>query len=474
MNQGRKNKSGLGLNLLIARSHQVATQLVGVQLSIANLLAIAVSAASVVAGTVTITMQRYPASWPLWVVAGVIGAGLALLIEGMTLGALIRIRLASKKIKTIDERLEAEQDQIAWFALDKSASRAKKRELRWKRARATKSFRKMRIWSTPIVIVGSITSAVAGGMFYHTVLSGLGQWESLVVAALFPFVVTCTFISSELFKDIQEEAIKEGYTGGGLADAALREETRRLSFQAVHDGILRHFHDPEIQQELKLGTMAILKDIIIDLRQTVSGTITAFKDVSVESQPQMLDSGYSEQQNGEQNELFPVIEPLQTATTSESWVASRDTSQETSDEIKTQEETQGFEPANIQTTGYIALDPELVKVLETYPKVSTVWLANNRKSATLEEVMEVTGHSKRRLGRAPLQRTSRNKELIRINSVLTWLKSAPEPSRKEDHAEGILSMEHVEQSETKAASNGHVQAAPPDDLAQWWVANESP
>jgi hypothetical protein len=113
-------------------------------------------------------------------------------------------------------------------------------------------------------------------------------------------------------------------------------------------------------------------------------------------------------------------------------------------------------------------------VLETYPKVSTVWLANNRKSATLEEVIEVTGHSKRRLGRAPLQRTSRNKELIRINSVLTWLKSAPEPSRKEDHAEGILPMEHVEQSETKAASNGHVQATSPDDLAQWWVANESP
>src|SRR5256885_6166692 len=118
-NMGRKNRSGLRLNLLIARSHQVATQLIGVQLSIANLLAIAVSAASVVAGTVTITMQHYPASLPLWIVAGVIGAGLALLIEGMTLGALIRIRLASKKIKVIDERMEAERDKIDWFALDK-------------------------------------------------------------------------------------------------------------------------------------------------------------------------------------------------------------------------------------------------------------------------------------------------------------------------------------------------------------------
>src|SRR5262249_49154976 len=56
----RNNNSGIGLNMLIARSHQVATQLVSVQLSIANLLAIAVSATSVVAGTVTITIERYP------------------------------------------------------------------------------------------------------------------------------------------------------------------------------------------------------------------------------------------------------------------------------------------------------------------------------------------------------------------------------------------------------------------------------
>jgi hypothetical protein len=280
-----KNKSGLGLNLLIARSHQVATQIVGVQLSIANLLAIAVSAASIVAGTVTLTIERYPGSWVLWIVAGVIGAGLAILIEGMTLGALIRIRLASKKIKVIDEQVEAERDQIDWFALDKGTRRAKEGELRWKRARATRQFRKMRLWSVPIVIVGSLASAVAGGMFYHTVLAGLGAWESIGVAALFPFVVTCTFISSELFKDTQEEAIKEGYSGGGLADAALREETRRLSFQAVHDGIMFHFNDTEIQEELKMGTLGMLKDIITDLRSTIAPPVNA-KMIVVESTPE--------------------------------------------------------------------------------------------------------------------------------------------------------------------------------------------
>jgi hypothetical protein len=266
----KKNKSGLGLNMLIAKSHQVSAQVVGVQLSVANLLAIAVSAASVVAGTITITMQKYPGNWELAAVAGIIGIGLAILIEGMTLGALIRIRLASRKIREVDASIESARDEIDWSALEKKQARVKERELKMKRLRATKSFRKTRFWSCPIVLVGSCASAAAGGMFYHTVLAGLGNWQSIAVAALFPFVVTCTFVSSELFKEIQEEAIKEGYSGGGLADAALREETRRLSFQAVHDGILHHFNDAEIQQELKAGTMVMLKDIIVDLRESVS------------------------------------------------------------------------------------------------------------------------------------------------------------------------------------------------------------
>jgi len=464
------NKSGIGLNMLIARSHQVATQLVSVQLAVANLLAIAVSAVSIVAGTVTITIERYPGNWVLASIAGVIGTGLAILIEGMTLGALIRIRLATQKIRVIDEGIEAERNEMDWSILDKGARKAKEHELRRKRAHATKRLRKMRFWSCPIVLVGSVSSAVAGGLFYHFILAGLGTWESLGVAALFPFIVTCTFISSELFRDIQEEAIKEGYTGGGLADAALREETRRLSFQAVHDGILHHFHDTEIQDELKLGTLAMLKDIIIDLRQTVSGSIAAAKEGTIEagtallsgprneeettvsptqkpdqnassttSSPRVLTVSQSSDTSFEQEAQNELHNPDQSAISSSRYpdVLMTDTSSDESSETEAQNvasEERKNDPASTSAgegdTGIIPLNKELLEVVLRYPKVETSWLAKGKKSATIEEIMQVTGQSKRRLNRAPLQRSSRNRELIHIRSVIEWLKTAPLPSQK--------------------------------------------
>src|SRR5512143_2782897 len=96
-----KKQLKLNFNMGIASIHEVTTQLIGMQLSGANILALAVSATSVVAGTVSIAVMFYPGAVPLWIIAGLLGAGLAVLIEGLTLGALIRLRLANQKIRTI-------------------------------------------------------------------------------------------------------------------------------------------------------------------------------------------------------------------------------------------------------------------------------------------------------------------------------------------------------------------------------------
>src|SRR5579883_2174999 len=93
------------VNLWIARSHQLAGQIVGMQLSIANVLALVVSAASVVAGATLLAVQQFPTAWPLWLAAAGIGTGLAFLIEGLTLSALIRMRVAGREIREIEARL---------------------------------------------------------------------------------------------------------------------------------------------------------------------------------------------------------------------------------------------------------------------------------------------------------------------------------------------------------------------------------
>ncbi|MBV9228103.1 MAG: hypothetical protein JOZ18_02230 [Chloroflexi bacterium] len=80
-----------------------------------------------------------------------------------------------------------------------------------------------------------------------------------------------------------------------------------------------------------------------------------------------------------------------------------------------------------QKTGKIPSSRDLMEVTQRYPKVASEWLQKGVKSATLDEIVEVTGHSKRRLSKAPFQHASRNKDLIILASVIEWLKTAPLP-----------------------------------------------
>ncbi|HVU68698.1 MAG TPA: hypothetical protein VHD63_16300 [Ktedonobacteraceae bacterium] len=270
-------------NMGIARTHRLTTQLVGMQLSGANLLALTVSAASVVAGTVSLVAQKYPGNWPLLLSAGVIGLGLALLIEGLTLGSLIRIRLANRAIRLLDEQIE--QDQRAAIAAlplpDPALPNARQamrqyrhtirlvqQDARRKRQHATSLPRRQRRFSLPFAAMGALCSAAAGGLFYHTILAGLGQMESLALALLFPLVVTGTFVSSELHKDAQEEAIKEGFGGGALTETAIREETKLRSALAVHQHVLAYLEKPEAEQAIEAGARFLLHDILTELRDT--------------------------------------------------------------------------------------------------------------------------------------------------------------------------------------------------------------
>ncbi len=249
-------------NLHIARAHELATQLVGIQLAAANLLALAISMASIVAGCVTYAVLNKPGAWPFWLAAGGIGCGLALLIEGMTLGALIRIRLANKQIRAIVLQLEAERDEA--LAAGKIVGRWKF----WRRKRyATRTYRKSRRSSIPLAVIGASASATAGGLFYHQMLASLGWYESIGVSALFALIVTGTFVSSELYKDLQEEAVREGFRGGSLSEEALREETYRQTNQAVAVEVSSYLTSQEAKTSITEAAKQVLGDVLSELRQ---------------------------------------------------------------------------------------------------------------------------------------------------------------------------------------------------------------
>ena len=81
-----------------------------------------------------------------------------------------------------------------------------------------------------------------------------------------------------------------------------------------------------------------------------------------------------------------------------------------------------------QTSAPISMTTSVFWISKNYPRVASEWLANNRKTATLDEIAEITGHAKR---------SSRNPELVLISSVIEWLKTAPMPSNNESQIEDL-------------------------------------
>lgn len=91
--------------------------------------------------------------------------------------------------------------------------------------------------------------------------------------------------------------------------------------------------------------------------------------------------------------------------------------------------------------------------LENYPKVISELIDQGVKTVSVDILSELTGISKRRINAAKtLQRTSRNKELILVSSVIDWLKTVP------------LSQESKPQdTDPIPATNGHRKKTQPLD-----------
>ena len=95
--------------------------------------------------------------------------------------------------------------------------------------------------------------------------------------------------------------------------------------------------------------------------------------------------------------------------------------------------------------------------LENYPKVLTELVNQEIKTVSVDDLSELTGISKRRINAAKtLQRTSRNKDLILVSSVVEWLKTMPIPTDKSEPKTDPIPVQ-------KPATNGHRKVTQPLD-----------
>lgn len=116
--------------------------------------------------------------------------------------------------------------------------------------------------------------------------------------------------------------------------------------------------------------------------------------------------------------------------------------------VKESDEAGGKTEENYEHFARISLqDPDMITVLNCFPKIEA-WLSTGRRTVTIEEIVEATGQSKRkvvnRVNDGTLKRAPRNPKLILISSVSEWLKNAPPPPQN-----GTIPQEKLEMPPTE-------------------------
>lgn len=92
--------------------------------------------------------------------------------------------------------------------------------------------------------------------------------------------------------------------------------------------------------------------------------------------------------------------------------------------------------------------------LEGYSEECRTWLSSGVKSASVDDVMRFTGHSRRKINNAmeagKLRSPGRNKDLILLSSLAEWLEQTPAPTASKDQDTGpILHLVDVSPREDK-------------------------
>jgi hypothetical protein len=87
--------------------------------------------------------------------------------------------------------------------------------------------------------------------------------------------------------------------------------------------------------------------------------------------------------------------------------------------------------------------------LEAYSEECRNWLKSGIKTATVEDIARYTGHTKRKILSAKLPVSTRNKELIVVASLISWLQNNPPSLRVTDDREtdNILIFGQTEERE---------------------------
>jgi len=262
--RGKKQGKGNRLNLAIAKTHQVSSRMVGMQLTSGNFVALILSSIQMVAGFLILAqpiIDSYKSdlekNGERFLVSG-IGVLMAILVERLGLGGWIGMRQASEEIDRLEEekyntlrRLRANRGEMNEAELAELSR--KEQELEEHHIHLVERQRKHYQQARIGAFTGMILSTILGDFFWHRMFEPLGNWALVLVMSLCcAFVISLTFIFSELFKKIIDTALKGIIKDMELMKVAVSNERQNMQLDIVVHAFEALRNDPKKREPAQL------------------------------------------------------------------------------------------------------------------------------------------------------------------------------------------------------------------------------
>lgn len=262
------------LNMIIARTHRLSQRLIGIQMTTGTLIGICLSACQMSAGFLVIGSWFIGGNLVLTGLVIIIGCGIAVLIERLSLGGLSGTReLWSDLQKERDryhERLRKE---------NRVATEAERTEL----ARREEEMKRKIGVSVAFSVVGMVLSFTLGDIFWHQLFEKAG-WVGWIFSSACSIVISLTFIHSELFKELMDRVLQGILRDLHLMKVAVASEGQSMQVEllaAAFDAV-RDSEDVRKPAQAKVEKTVIKSlGMAADEYAAIEGQVTIYEDKSL-------------------------------------------------------------------------------------------------------------------------------------------------------------------------------------------------
>lgn len=255
-------------NLKLAETHSSNRKLVAYCVAKASLLALIVNACVIPAGLLAVlTFILLP--WYAYILPVVvllpIGALLAIVVDGMTMGACARLR------RTLEQRVEILNRYNLGEKLEPENEAKRDQELAMLRPSIG--------LNTTFIVLFSVISVGAGELFWHWLLSGLPTWFSWTLSTLFSLAVSTCLVASELLKYQNEQIIQESIESTKYHKQAFLADSEESAMKRLHskfDTKVTELAEQELMSTIvEEKAISIYNDILFDGESVIKDRLHA-------------------------------------------------------------------------------------------------------------------------------------------------------------------------------------------------------